>query len=255
VFDTGAVCAATEEGTKVKTAVVLLVMATLCFSQDEVSSPWAGAVSLGSLFTTGNTEVKQVDAGLELSRELVGTVFTAGLEANASYGSQGDETYREKYLTAATLSYSFTENNFASSRGYWTKDELSGISSEYGVSAGLGRRFINSDAVQVSATAGAGFLTRENTADSTLETSIWYTGLNLAWELTDSWSLAESARLDGDFQNSDNYFVESVLEASSSITGNLSFVIGYDVSYYNLPVIEGGKNTDTAMRLQLRLAI
>jgi putative salt-induced outer membrane protein YdiY len=238
-----------------KTAVVLLVMATLCFSQDEVGSPWAGAVSLGSLFTTGNTEVKQIDTGLELSRELIGSVFTAGIEADASYGSQGDETYREKYLTAATLDYSFTENNFASSRSYWTQDELSGINSEYGVSAGLGRRFVNSDAVQVSAAAGAGFLTRENTADSTLETSIWYTGLDLAWKLTDSWSVTESVRFDGDFQNSDNYFAESVLEASSSITGSLSFVLGYDVNYHNLPLLEGGKNTDTAMRLQLRLAI
>ena len=235
--------------------MTVLLVAALSIAQGIDSSPWAGAISVGSLYTSGNTDSKQIDAGLELSREIAGPVFVAGLEAAASYGSQEDEIYREKYLTAGTLRYDITDNNFTSARGYWTRDELSGISSEYGGSAGLGRLFINRDALQIAMDAGAGFLSRENTADSTLETSIWYTGLNLNWNISSSWRLKESVRFDGDLQDSENYFVESALEASSAITGSLSFVMGYDITHYNLPPVEGNEKTDTALRLQLRLAI
>lgn len=235
--------------------VIVLLMTALSFALDGGNSPWGGAISLGSLFTSGNTDVKQIDAGLELSRQLMGPVFVAGLETTASYGSQNDETYREKYLTAGTLRYDITENNFTGSRGYWTKDELAGISNEYGVSAGFGRRFINGESFQIAMDAGAGFLSRENTVDSTLETSIWYTGLDLGWNVTEFWAITGSARFNGDFQDSENYFMESVLEVSSSITGNLSFIMGYDITYYNLPPVAANEKTDTALRLQLRLAI
>jgi len=238
-----------------KIVMTIMLVTALSIAQGIDSSPWAGAISVGSLFTSGNTDSKQIDAGLELSREIAGPVFVAGLEATASYGSQDDETYREKYLTAGTLHYDITDNNFTTARGYWTRDELAGISREYGGSAGLGRSFINRDAIRIAMDAGAGFLSRENTADSTLETSIWYSGLNLNWDISDSWILTESVRYDSDLQDSENYFIESSLEANSSITGSLSFVLGYDIIHYNLPPVEGNEKTDTALRLQLRLAI
>ena len=248
-------CGRSYERKTMRFLMIVLLVAALAIAQEDSSSPWTGTVSLGSLFTSGNTDSKQIDAGLEFSREIAGPVFVVGLEATASYGSQDDETYREKYLTAGTLHYDITVNNFTTARGYWTRDELAGISREYGSSAGLGRSFINRDAFQIAMDAGAGFLTRESTADSTLETSIWYSGLNLNWDISDSWKLTESVRFDGDIQDSENYFIESSLEASSSITGSLSFVLGYDSTHYNLPPVEGNEKTDTALRLQLRLAI
>lgn len=229
----------------------ILLLTSLSFAQGS----WGGEVSLGSLFTSGNTDIKQIDSGLALSKQLSGPSFVAGLEATASYGSQDENIFREKYLTAGTLRYDITENNFTSARTYWTKDELAGISREYGASAGFGRLFLNRDVFQLAMDAGAGYLSRENTTDSLLETSIWYTGLDVNWNISDSWTLTESTRFNGDFQDSENYYLESVLEATSSITGNLSFVLGYDITYYNLPPVEGNEKTDTALRLQLRLAI
>lgn len=224
-------------------------------AQDGGDSPWTGAVNLGCLFTSGNTDVKQIDAGLELSRQLMGPTLTAELRATASYGSQNEETYREKYLTVGILRYDLTENNFTMARGYWTKDELSGISHEYGASAGFGRRLLSAGTFQAAIEAGAGYLSRESTEDSTLETSIGYAGLDIEWNATESWTVTESARFTGDLQDSENYSIKSVLEASSSIIGNLSFLMGYDITYNNLPPVEGNKKTDTALRLQLRLEI
>jgi len=238
-----------------KILIILLLLASLSLAQIDNSPTWTGAISLGSLFTSGNTDIKQVDSGLELSRHLTGPAFVAGLEATASYGSQDQNTYREKYLTAGTLRYDITENNFVSSRSYWAKDELAGINREYGASAGFGRLFINRDALQIAMDAGAGFVSRENTADSLLETSIWYTGLNMSIYLSDFWVITESARFNGDLQDSENYYLENTLEANSSITGNLSFVMGYDFTYYNIPPIEGNEKADTALRLQLRFTI
>lgn len=211
-------------------------------------------VSLGGLATSGNSDVKQLDAGLGLTGYPSSDLET-GFNAAASYGSQEGETYLEKYLTQGTLKYSFTSSDYAASMVYWTRDEFSGVNSEYGATAGYGRNLFAEGDFTASLEVGAGYLSRENTLGEELSTSTWYSGTQMLWSLSDSWQLTEAARFTGDFQDSGNYSMESITEASSSITGNLSFVLGFDMAYYNLPPVEGNEKTDTALRVQLRLDV
>jgi len=211
-------------------------------------------VSLGGLATSGNSDVKQLDAGFDLTGNPSSSLET-GLNAAASYGSQDEETYLEKYLAQGTLKYSFTASDYTASRVYWTRDEFSGVSREYGATAGYGRNLFAEGEFTVSLEAGAGYLSRENTLGEELSTSTWYGGTTMFWSISDSWQLNETARFTGDLQDSGNYSMESMTEASSSITGNLSFVLGFDVTYYNLPPVEGNEKTDTALRVQLRLDV
>ena len=232
------------------------LLAAAVYGQDEVTAEvWEGSLSAGGLFTSGNTEVSQVDAGLELTRLLAGPDFTVKLKSSATYGRQEEETYQESYLSTLTLTYRFTENNYATASGYWTRDDFAGVSHEYGATAGLGRRLIHTGDFSASLEAGAGFLSRENTQGEELETSTGYTGLDLELLLGDSWTLTEDYTFTLDLQDSDNYSMESVFEAASSITGSLSLVLGYDLVYHNVPPVEGNEKTDTAMRVQLRLSI
>lgn len=235
---------------RIVSALMLAALAATAAGSD-----WEGNASIGGLLTSGNSEVTQLDAGLELSRTLYGPALTGDLKATASYGSQDEETYREKYLTETGLRWDFTEHDYSRLMGYWTRDELSGISHEYGGAAGLGRRLLAGGSLSASMEAGAGLLHRESTVDSILETTTGYVSLEADWAATEAWSLSESVRLKNDFQNSENYSLESVFEASSSITGNLSFLVGYDITYHNLPPVQGNEKTDTALRLQLRMAI
>lgn len=246
--------------TGLETTMKLLVMIMLtaiasASAQDEEPSYWQGSLSAGGLFTSGNTDVSQLDASLAVTRFLDGPGFRADLETSVSFGSQEGATYREKYLGELGFTYQLTENNYATASGYWTKDEFTGINREYGASAGLGRRLVHTEAFTASTEVGAGFLSRENTQLEQLETSTGYTGLDMALLISEGWKLTEVFRLTVDFQDSDNYSMESVLEASSSITGKLSLVTGYDVTFHNLPPVEGNERTDTALRLQLRLDI
>ena len=231
---------------------VLIVAAAAAVSAAE--GQWEGQASIGGLVTSGNSEVTQLDSGLELARQLL-PFLTADMRASASYGSQEGDTYREKYMTETGLRWDISGSSYARLRGYWTRDDFSGISHEYGASAGLGRSLLSSAAFQATMEAGAGLLHRKSTADSILETSTGYLSLNLEWGATEIWTFTEEAKLTNDFQDSENYTMESVLEASSSITGNLSFLVGYDITYHNLPPVEGNERTDTALRLQLRLGI
>lgn len=215
-------------------------------------SPWEADITLGGLFTTGNTEASRFDTALKVSRSL-GRTLTGSLQAGASYGSQNRETYREKYLTRAILRWDFTESDFALARGYWSRDEFSGVRNEYGSSAGYGRRLISGEAFRISAEAGAGYLIRKNVEDATLKTSTWYSGLELGWDISDSFLLTETAVFSGDLEDSANYSLESTLEVSSAITGNLAMLVGYHISHHNLPPVEGSEKTDTALIIQLRL--
>ncbi len=238
-----------------KLLIILTAIVAAASAQEGETSCWEGSLSAGGLFTSGNTDVSQLDTGLELTRFLAGPRFRADLETSISFGSQDGVAYREKYLGVLGFTYQLTENNYATTSGYWTKDEFTGINREYGASAGLGRRLVHTEDFTASMETGAGFLSRENTQAERLETSTGYTGLEMALLVSDNWKLTEAFRLTVDFQDSDNYSMESVLEASSSIMGELSLVTGYDVSFYNLPPVEGNEKTDTALRLQLRLDI
>lgn len=212
------------------------------------------SISLGGLLTSGNSEVKQLDAGLGITGNPSASLET-GFTALASYGSQADQVFLEKYLTEGSLKYSFTENNYAAARAYWTGDEFSGINYEYGATAGLGRQLINGEVFTASLEAGGGYLSRENTEEVILETVTWYSGGSAEWLATEAWTITETARITGDLEDSDNYYIGSLFEASSAITGNLSFITGLEVTHYNLPPVEGNEKTDTALRIQLRLDI
>ena len=225
----------------------------LCVAIASVSLAAVGTVSLGGLFTTGNSKIEQVDAAFQLTG-----IPTSGLAAEltiaSSYGSQDEVTFREKYLTEGSLKYSLTETNYITGRSYWTRDEFSGINREYGASAGFGHDLVSNESLTAGIEAGSGFFSRENTEETVLETSTWYTKAALLWQPGQSWTFSETATYTGDFQDSDNYFIGSVLEAQSAITGNLSFVMGYDITLYNKPPVEGNEKTDTSLRVQLRLA-
>ncbi len=228
----------------------LLPLALLAFSGFALT----GTVSLGGLLTSGNTDVRQLDSGLGITGNPSSRLET-GLNLSASYGSQEEETYLEKYLAEGTLKYAFTDSDYAASRAYWTRDLFSGISHEYGATAGYGRVLVSGEAFSASLEAGGGYYSRENTLEESLEAAAWYGGTLLEWQIADSWKLTENARFSGDVQDSENYGIESVFEASSDITGNLSLVMGYDITYHNLPPVEGSEKTDTAVRVQLRIAI
>lgn len=238
-----------------KTFLTALAVVTMVLAQDPETPSWEGFLSAGGLFTSGNTEVSQIDAGLGLGRQLAGERFRGDLEVAASYGSRDGEAYLEKYRSGLAFLFSMTENNYATAGGYWTRDEFTGISHEWGLTAGLGRKLIRTGSLTVSMEAGAGLLNRENTAGETLETSTGYTGLDFELLPGGSWTLTESFRFTTDFQDSENYSMESVLEASSSITGSLSLVTGYDVVFHNVPPVEGNEKTDTSLRIQLRLGL
>ena len=216
-----------------------------------VAVAFDSTVSLGGLLTSGNSELQQLDAGLEITG-MPSEKIETGLVFLTSYGSQSDVSYLEKYFTEASMKYSISSKNYAASRAYWFQDEFSGVNYEYGASAGLGRELITVDDFTASLEVGAGYLSRENTEDMSLETATWYSGLVAEWIATDTWTVSETARITGDFNDSENYYIGSLLEANSAITGSLSFSTGFEVTHYNLPPVAGNEKTDTALRVQLR---
>lgn len=238
-----------------KYVTFLLVLVAFASAQEQENSPWSAALSLGGLFTSGNSKLAQVDAELEVSRTLTGPEFTANLLASTSYGRQSGVDFLKRYQMLLNLQYDFTEKLYARADGRWYSNEFIGISNEYRASLGLGYRILDGESFGISADAGAGLYNRENTAGENLETSIGYAGLGVELVLSDSWTITEAAVINADLQDLDNYYLESYFEAVSSISRNLSFVFGYSIIHFTIPPLEGLKQTDETLRLQLRLAV
>lgn len=238
-----------------KAITFLCALVAIASAQEQESSPWSVELSLGGLFTSGNTELAQVDAELEVSRTLTSPEFTVNLLAATSYGSQSGVNYIERYMTLLNLKYEISEKLYASADGRWYSNEFIGISNEYRTSMGMGYRILHGETFGISVDAGAGLYNRENTAGDRLETSIGYVGLRSQLALSDSWTISEVAFITADLQDLENFYLESYFEAESSILQNLSFVLGYNVVYFTVPPIEGLKETDTTLRLLLRFTL
>lgn len=116
----------------------------------------------------------------------------------------------------------------------------------------MGWRVSRGEILELSSEAGAGYYRRKNIADDVLETSLGYSALMADLTFSRSWSISETVYILADLNELDNYYLVSDLEATSSITDNLSFVMGYNLTHFTVPPVPGLEETDTALRLQLR---
>ena len=235
--------------------IITLVLAALTSAQVEGTPPWSLALSLGGILTSGNTELVQVDGELEVSRVLTGPEFTAGILASASYGRQGGMQFLERYLTLLNLRYEFSDKTYSTADGRWYRNEFIGIRDEFRISVGIGHTVLSSERLLVSTGAGIGMYNRRSTSGERLETPLGYAGVEAELSLSESFFITETAYINTDLKDLGNYYLESHSEVTSSISGNLSLVLGYDVISFTVPPVEGMKATDTTLRLLLRFTM
>ena len=239
-----------------KIIVAMFAMYTMCAAAAqeeseaaaEEESPWSGAISLGYLSTTGNTETTSYNTKLGVSYESDG--WKHSLSAAAHGADESEETTAEAYQAGWKSEYSFTDHDFLFGTVDWRKDRFSGVDQQLTESVGYGRRLIDTENHHLSAGLGVGHRSAD-LADGTSESGVIGRGsIDYDWTWSETAGFGQNVIVES---GSDNTYIESVSLVRARLLGDLALVLSYTVKH-NTDVPVGSENTDKLSAISIEYA-
>lgn len=231
-------------------AAIVLMSSTVVVAQEEAEeeSPWTGAVSLGYLSTSGNTETTSYNTKVNVGYEQDRWKHAFAAAANGAIESQ--DTTAEAYKAGWKSEYTFSSHNFLFGTVDWRKDRFSGVDQQITESVGYGRRMIETEKHLLSVGIGVGYR-QADLADGTSESGAIARG-----SIDYNWIFSETAGFDQNIvveSGSDNTYIESISAVRARLVGDLALVFSYTVKH-NTDVPVGSEKTDTFTAISIEYA-
>ncbi|MFW6114983.1 MAG: DUF481 domain-containing protein [Thermodesulfobacteriota bacterium] len=219
-------------------------------AQDQEQKKWADEAELSFVDTGGNSDLLSLSA-----KNLLAYTFSEKLsgtwEVNALYGESDGVKNAESYATEFRMEYLVTERLFYSAMAGWLKDEFSGIDSRYYLGPGVGYKFLTGPKHFLQGELGVNYVTEEYTDDTDADylQGRAFGGYEYAFSKKNKFS--QSLEFLYDFEESENYNINSETALISAISDYLSLKTSYQIKYDNQPVPETLKETDTILSVTL----
>jgi putative salt-induced outer membrane protein len=211
---------------------------------------WQDEAELSYVQTGGNTDVISLAA-----KNMLGYQFTDRLAGNwdlsALYGETDGDKTAERYATELRLDYGFTERVYVAGRGGWLQDEFAGIEQRLYLGPALGYKFILGPKHFLSAETGLDYVTEEYTNGDDAEFMRGRAFGLYEYLLTEKSKFSQSLEYLHDFDDADNYNVNSVTALITSLSDTFSIKTSYEVHYDNEPVPDDLEETDTILSVAL----
>jgi putative salt-induced outer membrane protein len=228
---------------------VLIALAAAPAAARGEDTRWRDEAELSFVDTAGNTDVTTLSAKntliVPLSERLAGT-----WRLGALYGRSQGVRNAESYFTELRGDYSFPEKLYSFVNAGWFKDGFAGIDARYYVGAGLGCRVLAGPTHFILGEAGVTG-TREETTDGRDRT---FPGGRLfgkyEYRFTERNRFSQSLEALFDFDEFDNWNLNSETALVSALNRFLSLKASYVVKYDNEPV-PGLGETDTVLAVTL----
>jgi putative salt-induced outer membrane protein len=204
---------------------------------------------LSFIDTSGNTEVSTFSLKNTLkysfSNRTIGT-----WELGALYGKSDGVKSAERYLTEFRLDHLYSERLYSYGNAGWLKDKFAGIDPRYYLGAGGGYKFLLGPTHFLLGEAGLTY-TREDYIDGTDRDYLGGRVFGLyEYVFNDKNKFFQSLEWLPDFDETDNWLLNSETGVVSALNGFLSLKASYVVQYDNEPVV-GLKHTDRTFGLTL----
>lgn len=227
--------------------VVCLCMASVALAEEKT---WENQAELSYVDTGGNTDVTTVAAKNKLTAhfsEKLKATWVAGALAGQSDGERSSERYYTELRGDRLLS----KRLYTALIAGWSKDQFAGIDSRYYIGPALGYKVLTGPRHLLQAEAGLDYVTEEYTDDT--DNDFWRGRAFAEYEyaFTEKNRFSQSVEYLYDFDDSDNYNINSVTSLSSALNDILSLKATYEVRFDNEPVPETLDDTDTTFTVAL----
>jgi putative salt-induced outer membrane protein len=220
---------------------------------------WTGKGQAGYVATQGNSEGKSANAAIDMSYQddpWKHIFHLAGL-----YGNSANIVSAERWDTLWQTNYDLTKNLFTFGQLLYTRDMFSGFQYQGAVSAGLGYKFFDTDAIHLSVQAGAGYGESrkedliKDASGAVIERDpypsegsvIGTFGVNYSQNLTSTTTLSDKLLVDF---GSINTLAANQLALTVKVSKKLALGVGYTIQYNTSPPA-GLKKQDTTETMNL----
>jgi len=208
--------------------------------QQEAAPPeWSGSISLGAVATSGSTDSEATNGAIDAVLEY--TVWRHKLQLRGYRASEEGETTAERYSGAWQTDYKFSERSYFFGNANYQRDRFGAFERSASVSIGVGRRFVETDSVELDAELGAGRRYQEaQGADDFDGDSIARFQSDFLWRFSDTAEFTQSIAVESGESNTTS---ESVTAVESQLTGALAFRLSHTIEH-DTEVPPGEASTD-----------
>jgi putative salt-induced outer membrane protein len=227
--------------------LVLHALATGAYAEEK---RWSEKAELSFVDTGGNTDVTSLSANSLLKYKFTDTLEGAW-KLGALYGESDGEKDAESYFTELRMDYLFTERFYAYTIGGWMKDEFAGIDSRYYSGPGVGYRLLTGPKHLLVGEAGLNYVKEEYTDNTDKEYLGGRAFVRYEYAFTEKNKFPQSLEFLYDFDDGENYNVNSETALISALNDYLSLKASYLVKYNSQPVPETLKEIDTILGIAL----
>lgn len=207
----------------------------------------SGNVTLGLFDSSGNTESESVK--LDIETEVDYDRWRHTVAANGYQASEDGTESAERYSGRLQSDYRISDRSYLFVAGRYERDRFGAFDRRASLAAGLGRRFIETEEIELDLEAGAGRRVSEpdGTNDRNYDTIGVLRG-DFDWRLSDVSEFSQELEVESGESNTSTRSVSAI---RSKFAGNLSWVFSYTIEH-NSDVPADTEKTDryTAVSLQ-----
>ena len=229
--------------------VGVLLCVNCGFAFAEQAQPWADEAEISYVDTSGNSEVTTLAAKNKLTYHF--NENWSGLwKFRALNGESDGQRDAESYFTEFRGDYAPTERMYYYGSANWLKDRFTDIDSRYTLGGGSGYKFVVGPKHFLLAEAGLTYTIEELMDDSDRE----YLGGRLYTEyeyhISDDTKFTQSLEALLDFEDMQNYMLNSETALITAINSVFSFKTSYVIKYDHEPA-DNSDDTDTILAASL----
>ncbi|MGC9336828.1 MAG: DUF481 domain-containing protein [Candidatus Cloacimonadia bacterium] len=240
---------------KIKIASAILILA-LCTSVTLFAEerPWTNSTELSFVNTSGNTEVITLSAKDKLTYRFSPKIET-WLQLAVLYGESDGIKNSEHYSAKLNGSYLISDKFYTSAIIGWSKDEFAGIDSKIWAGPALGYKILTLTKHNLDFEAGIEYVDEKFTDPPAGGSNSYCNGRALTayrFRISKKNDFSESLEFNYDFEESDNYKINSITSVTTVLSDILSLRASYEIDYANSPPPTGGlEKTDTTLSISL----
>ncbi len=180
----------------------------------------SGNVTLGLFSASGNTESESVK--LDLETEVDYDQWRHTLAANGYQASEDGEESAERYSSRLQSDYRITDRTYLFVAGRYERDRFGAFDRRASLASGIGRRFIETEDVELDLEVGAG--RRVSEPDGTNERNYDTIGVlrgDFDWQVSDVSEFSQELEVESGESNTSTRSVSAIRSRRQSVLGAL----------------------------------
>lgn len=241
-----------------KLSLVALCCAPLLVNAAEEAAPEAytlkAAAKLGMLVTSGDTEKRSLDSGLDISYE------RGQWRSSLQFGLLIDKTETEDTLTTTAQKLTIVSQtdytiekdgkNYVYANVAHENNRFSSYDVQNSISAGWGRRWLETENYTLDADIGPGYKSDKNLDGSTADSLIVQASANYFHQLNDNVDFKQSLVARQATDSDENSTYKAITSIGTKLMDALQVSLNYTLDH-NTEVAEGNSKTNTQTSVTL----